>query len=228
VKQHSYVALLLALIAALAHLTPAYADEARRLQWEELVPKLAPLVNPLDSLPPDQISAIRAITYYHEFPPGPMDADLAPEREEARATADAARKRLARYKIDADALYSRYSDWKTEVKRRGSVVASELDGKSVKIAGYLLPLDFNEAGVKEFLLVPYVGACIHVPPPPPNQVVYVKSETPRKLDGLYDAVLVTGKLATGAVSKSLSLVDGANKVDAGYTLLANSIDPFHD
>ena len=54
-------------------------------------------------------------------------------------------------------------------------MVKELDGKRVRIGGYVVPLDFEATNVKEFLLVPFVGACIHVPPPPPNQIIYVKS-----------------------------------------------------
>jgi hypothetical protein len=50
----------------------------------------------------------------------------------------------------------------------------ELDGQLVKIPGFMVPLDDAAESVSEFLLVPYAGACIHVPPPPPNQIVYVK------------------------------------------------------
>jgi hypothetical protein len=55
-------------------------------------------------------------------------------------------------------------------------VVAELDGKRVRIGGYVVPLDFESTTVKEFLLVPFVGACIHVPPPPANQIIYVKAE----------------------------------------------------
>jgi hypothetical protein len=49
----------------------------------------------------------------------------------------------------------------------------KLDGKTVKIPGYIVPLDHIGFGVVEFMLVPFIGACIHVPPPPPNQLIYV-------------------------------------------------------
>lgn len=61
-----------------------------------------------------------------------------------------------------------------------SGVASEdlksSDGKKVKIPGFMVPLEDNSAHVTEFLLVPSPQACIHVPPPPPNQMVYVKMD----------------------------------------------------
>ena len=49
--------------------------------------------------------------------------------------------------------------------------------------GYLLPLEFSGKLVSEFLLVPWVGACIHTPPPPPNQIVHVKTDKPIELAG---------------------------------------------
>ena len=78
-----------------------------------------------------------------------------------------------------------------------AVVAS-LDGKRVQIGGYVVPLDFDATRVKEFLLVPFVGACIHVPPPPPNQIVYVKAEGGVDVKGTFDPVWVTGTLTVTA------------------------------
>ncbi len=53
-------------------------------------------------------------------------------------------------------------------------VRNELNGSKVKIPGFVIPLEGDDKAVTEFLLVPYFGACIHVPPPPPNQIIYVK------------------------------------------------------
>ena len=71
-------------------------------------------------------------------------------------------------------------------------VVQGLDGKRVHIGGYVVPLDFQATRVKEFLLVPFVGACIHVPPPPANQIIYVKSELGFDVQGVFDPVWVTG------------------------------------
>ena len=75
-----------------------------------------------------------------------------------------------------------------------------LIGKSVKIPGFAVPLEEDEEGfefVKEFLLVPVYGMCIHVPPPPPNQVVHVVVEKPVYFETLLYAVWVTGILEVG-------------------------------
>ncbi len=70
-----------------------------------------------------------------------------------------------------------------------------MDGKYVKIPGFVAPLDwsaFNE--LKEFLLVPYFGACIHSPPPPANQIIYVKVDRPLKEVQAMAPVWVYGRL----------------------------------
>lgn len=74
-------------------------------------------------------------------------------------------------------------------------VNKELDGAQVKIPGFIVPLDVGKDGlVSEFFLVPYFGACIHVPPPPPNQIVYVRMEKGIALDSIYEAYWITGKM----------------------------------
>ena len=73
----------------------------------------------------------------------------------------------------------------------------ELDGLDVRLPGFIVPLELDAAGkVTEFFLVPYFGACIHVPPPPPNQLVYVTIENGLVLDSMYSAYWVTGRMST--------------------------------
>jgi uncharacterized protein len=72
-----------------------------------------------------------------------------------------------------------------------------LDGKYVKLPGYIVPLESDAGGLlNEFLLVPYFGACIHVPPPPPNQIVYVKLKKPFNLRSMADPYWVIGTIST--------------------------------
>lgn len=52
-------------------------------------------------------------------------------------------------------------------------VTEKYNGETVRIPGYIVPLEYDGSKIKQFLLVPYVGACIHVPPPPANQLIYV-------------------------------------------------------
>ncbi|MBN8278979.1 MAG: DUF3299 domain-containing protein [Gammaproteobacteria bacterium] len=94
-----------------------------------------------------------------------------------------------------------------------------LNGQYVKLPGYVVPLESDEGGLlSEFLLVPYYGACIHVPPPPSNQIVYVKLKKPWRLESMQDPVWVTGTLAT-----QLWTNDAA---DADYVLTADGVEKF--
>jgi hypothetical protein len=73
---------------------------------------------------------------------------------------------------------------------------NEMDGVAVRIPGYLVPLDESKAGLKEFLLVPYFGACIHTPPPPANQIILVQPQKPTQGFRSMDTVWVSGTLKT--------------------------------
>ena len=71
-----------------------------------------------------------------------------------------------------------------------------MDDTLVRIPGYIVPLEDGKTGMKEFLLVPYFGACIHTPPPPSNQIIFVKPQPAPKGFHSMDTVWVSGKLRT--------------------------------
>ena len=95
-------------------------------------------------------------------------------------------------------------------------VVAELNGKRVRIGGYVVSLDFDATKVKEFLLVPFVGACIHVPPPPANQIVYVKSAEGFEVTGQFEPVWITGTLKVTSAFTGLA--------EAGYSLEADRVE----
>jgi len=95
----------------------------------------------------------------------------------------------------------------------------EMKSKLVKISGYVAPLDFLIGGeLAEFLLVPYFGACIHVPPPPANQIIYVTLAKPRVGFQVMDEVWVYGRLE---IEKT-----GSNLADSGYKMKADAIEQY--
>lgn len=100
----------------------------------------------------------------------------------------------------------------------GGQVTQEYDGLNVKIPGYLIPLDFDGTAMTAGLLVPYVGACIHVPPPPPNQLIFVTVADPYDSDGLFEPVWVTGIFGTTATETQLA--------EIGYAMSAVRIEPY--
>ena len=97
-------------------------------------------------------------------------------------------------------------------------VVQAMDQQRIRLPGYLVPLDVQENQLKSFLMVPYFGACIHVPPPPPNQVVYVEMSEPVTVEDPYGAHWVTGILSTSASTTNLA--------EASYTMSGESVEVF--
>ncbi|WP_028115658.1 DUF3299 domain-containing protein [Ferrimonas senticii] len=102
----------------------------------------------------------------------------------------------------------------------GEVIES-LNNQKVHIAGFVVPLESDEYNVTEFLLVPYFGACIHVPPPPTNQIIYVKYPKGIPMDIIWDAIWVDGTLLTSGFT-----VD--DSTSTGYSLQADIAYPYDE
>ena len=93
--------------------------------------------------------------------------------------------------------------------------------KKIRIPGYAVPLDAERSDKREFLLVPYFGACIHTPPPPANQIVLVRPTAQSKIKKMpesMDVLWVEGELKEGRISTSQGV--------SGYMLEAVTIAPY--
>lgn len=98
-------------------------------------------------------------------------------------------------------------------------VVDEMNKKPVRIPGFIVPLQYDEdQRVTEFFLVPYFGACIHVPPPPPNQIIYMNAEEGFELVNLYDPVWVSGILKTTLTENQMAT--------SAYSMKAELIEPY--
>lgn len=201
----------------------AYADAPRQLMWEDLVPKPATVDNPFAKLTKDQLLKLSDIASVRDRLAGGEKVaplDLADEQ--------AAVRKLEQSGIEVDALLARRKEFAEQRRARAQAVNSALNGQQVRLPGYLLPLEFSGKQVTEFLLVPWVGACIHTPPPPPNQIVHVKADKPFDTAGMFAPVWVTGQITAGVTKKSLYLIDGSSDVDIGYSLQATRVEPYRE
>ena len=97
-------------------------------------------------------------------------------------------------------------------------VRTDWNGEIVRLPGFIVPIDYSGTGITAFILVPFVGACVHVPPPPANQLVFVTTEKPYESSGLFEAVNVIGMFGTASTSTQLA--------DIAYALSADHIEPF--
>jgi hypothetical protein len=107
----------------------------------------------------------------------------------------------------------------TQVEPNAPLIQS-LNDTLAKIPGFVVPLEGDAEFITEFLLVPYFGACVHVPPPPSNQIVYVKFSEGVPIDSLYDAVWVIGTLSTQGWKGDIASV--------GYSMSGIRITPFDE
>lgn len=77
----------------------------------------------------------------------------------------------------------------------------ELDGIQARIPGFVVPIETDGRGnLKEFFLVPFFGACIHVPPPPANQIIYGRLAEPIPMVNIWDAFWMEGTLNIEEIS----------------------------
>lgn len=98
-------------------------------------------------------------------------------------------------------------------------IEPKIDGENIRIPGYMVPVETGTDEVFEFLLVPYYGACIHVPPPPINQTVFVKTPKGKPYKGdLFDTVWVNGKITVERSENDIG--------NAGYLIQAEKVEKY--
>jgi len=103
------------------------------------------------------------------------------------------------------------------VQKQTTTFNAELADLNVRLPGFVVPIGTPRNGViTEFFLVPYIGACIHVPPPPPNQMVYVTSANGIPADAIHEAYWVTGKMRVESRTTPLGT--------AAYAVAASKVD----
>lgn len=118
---------------------------------------------------------------------------------------------------DSDPRAQQYMRELREVLDKAPTV-SALDGAAIKMPGYVVALEQTKEGLKEFLLVPYFGACIHTPPPPANQIVHVRSAKPVAGFNPLEAVWVSGTMRTLRRDSGMGV--------SGYELELASMTPY--
>ena len=200
----------------------AAAETAQVIKWDNLIPPSSPLEDPFKDLTIDQLYDLENLAYLSEGLKNRQGPNASKDKENVAKLTEF----FKSAKLDVESLLAQYTGFQEEIVRRNRAVVGDMEGRLVRLAGYVLPLEFSGSGVNEFLLVPYIGACIHVPPPPPNQIVYVRLNQTMNVDDSYIPVWVTGKMTIKPTNKDLSLVDGQGSIPVGYTLDAIRVDPY--
>lgn len=185
------------------------------LTWSDLLPKLPALDDPFLALTQDQLYLVSMVSRYNEI------NDLT---ETQRASRKNITEQLGREGIDVYALLSVREHVKTKRMERLLTPNKDILGKASKLPGFIIPIRLNGVLVTEFFLVPTAGACIHTPPPPPNQIVLVSYPEGIELPSLYEAFWIQGTLVSETEESSVSFSDGYSNIQSIYKLTAKNIE----
>ena len=219
--KHSPLLAIWVLLVGMMTALGASAAEPREITWDDLVPPEAEFDDPFTKLNDWQIYDLTMVAQVRDRQAANEEIDERTLRDHKKRV-----KKLEGQGVDIDYLISIREEVAEERVAKTYMANQELDGKTVKIPGYLLPLEFEGDKVTEFFLVPFVGACIHTPPPPPNQIVHVATEGYVTDGGLYMPVWVSGTMKSEQSSSNLSLVDGNSDIPSSYALDAIKIQPY--
>ncbi|MEJ2176616.1 MAG: DUF3299 domain-containing protein [Gammaproteobacteria bacterium] len=208
-------------IAGMAFNIAASAFEAQEITWDDLIPAEAEFDDPFTKLDDDTIYELTLVAMVYDQIEEGEEVD-----QETLANHDGRIQSLEEKGIDVKGLIAMRDEVTKEREAKLELTNNNLEGKMVRIPGYLLPLEFDDNNnVTEFFLVPYVGACIHTPPPPPNQIVHVTTEEGyTSSGGLFEAIWVDGIIRSERTNSNLSFVDGASDIPSGYMLDAINIE----
>jgi hypothetical protein len=201
---------------------PVVASQVRQMTWDDLKP-VVEFEDPFTMLTTDQLGNLGMVARVREMKTADRKVSEGMLREAAEAEAV-----LVKEGIDIDGLLAKRAEIRHLRKKRATSVVGELDGKTIRMPGFVLPIEYAGTRVTEFLLVPWVGACIHTPPPPANQIVHVVVDegSARESKGMFEPVWVTGDMFTKATVQNLYLKDGSGDVSIGYTLTARLVEPY--
>jgi hypothetical protein len=208
----------LPLVAVLFLATPVLASDARELSWSDLVPAPVEHENPFETLTSDQIDGLRRL----------VRLKSRVEAGDAGAMNDATvlQTELESSGLDVDGLLARRVRIMELRRAAAARVNEDLIGEMVRIPGFVVPLEFRDQKAVEFLLVPTAGACIHIPPPPANQIVHVRYPEGLKFEGFSNPVWVSGQIAAENSVQTVGYVDGTAPIEASYVMQPTLVEPY--
>jgi len=100
-------------------------------------------------------------------------------------------------------------------------IRPEFNGRAVRIPGFIVPLDYDDhQTITSFFIVPFFGACLHLPPPPPNQIIYATFPKGLQLEALYDPFWIEGVMSTTLIENDVAT--------AAYSMAVLSYEPYSE
>lgn len=198
----SILAAIVLLFSAIAN-----AKEFTTIEWVDLIP---PSDLEILNNPPKSITDIPHTQEFSDFP----------SNEELDRLSDAISNAIDNA-VNIEQSIPSPEEQAYSAALKSTNVNAEFNQQAIRLPGFVVPVEYNDDQViTEFFLVPYFGACIHVPPPPPNQIIYVKYPKGLELTALYDPFWIEGTMHTEIIQNDIAL--------SAYRLDAETIKPYEE
>lgn len=208
--------------AALLLAGAATASPAKELGWQDLTIKVE-FEDPFEKLDRGQLMDLSIYARIQRMMDSGFDVTEGMQQEMLEAG-----KKLRDQGIDIEMLLAKREEIAALRRKRAMAMDETLHGKTIRMPGYALALEYDGKKIKEFLLVPWVGACIHTPPPPPNQIVFVEATESFTATSRFEPVWIEGTMQVGGMSKQLYLVDGSSDINVGYSMSSARIEKYSE
>ena len=209
-------------VAAVLAATQATA-EPEAIEFPDLADPFAfAFEDPYEAMGVDMLNELKVLVQLDQKLSGSdLDEQTRP-RLEARRTA--AQEKLEANGHNVDVLLEQR--WDVARKRQTARMATNpiFDGVEVSISGYIIPGPQAADGSGFGYLVPQVGMCSHLPPPPPNQLVRVRLRADQQVGSLYTPVRVSGLLRAEPGDETIFILDGEARMLSGWTLEADTVN----
>ncbi|SHJ79210.1 ABC-type nickel/cobalt efflux system, permease component RcnA [Rubritalea squalenifaciens DSM 18772] len=215
-----WITLALVLVASTA---TAQEPTPKETSWEQLLPESEePFDDPFAKLSEEQLLDLSRVARFRRL----REKDAIPSDGATAKQVETIIAEFAEVGIDVDWILSQRERVTRRRERRMTQVDESLVGQEIRIPGYMLPLRSDESGIMEFLLVPWVGACVHTPPPPPNQMIHVTVPGGTKDRGRFAALWLEGKLELKPEEYDLFLVDGSARVKVSFSMTTDRLSDY--
>ncbi|MFS1908001.1 DUF3299 domain-containing protein [Vibrio lentus] len=212
------LSLVLSVLSLTAVSLPTYANTAVALEWQDLNSVAQEVTLEMPDLTDQQMRLLQGVI-----------AMSASKEEQVQQQAVEFKETLKEQGINADEVIALRDEYMQTMKASAEAITTEFDGKKVRVPGFIVPLEFSEGmTATEFLLVPVAGACIHMPPPPANQIVRVSFPEGFQVQNVQYPVWVEGDFSSNKVTEEVYLVDGKSNLTMGYEMNASMIEDYYE
>ncbi|OCH30572.1 hypothetical protein A6E13_05065 [Aliivibrio fischeri] len=193
------------------------SNELIELKWQELAIKQTEVNVRLPELTDPQKLALKRILI--------LQNDASEQAHEQRLQLI---NQLKSEGVNASEAIAARQAYMTAKQSNAEAITQEYDGKKVRMPGFIVPIEFDGIKTTEFLLVPVAGACIHMPPPPANQIVRVSYPEGFTVQNVQYPVWIEGDFHSKKVTEEVFLVDGQSDITMGYEMNASLIEDYYE